>query len=146
MKLEEVDLNKYIIFLNYNLICSFNSENEDSIRDFLKKLFVKLMKIYKIKLGGYYQVDIYLDCKIGMFIELEQLDDYSNLSKSVDLKITIDKKSFYLKFKDLEMLDKYKKIYIKDDGVYIKSDEIKNSDILKLIEFGKVIYKEELEL
>ncbi len=141
MKLEELEENKYLIFLNNLLIDDFDILDEKSIRTFLKKLFVKIMKIYKITLAGYYQVDIYYDEKIGMFIELVQLDDYGNLSSSIDLKISIDIKDFYLQFKDLEFIDNYN-LYINDDNIYIKTSNLNSYDILKLIEYAKVIYRD----
>ena len=63
-----------------------------------------------------------------------------------DLKIILFLNSkFLLGFSDYDIIKDYKIIYFSNNTFYIDIDEIKEEDLLSLIEHGKIVYGSELE-
>lgn len=139
MKLEVID-DDYLYF-TYDIDCLGNLSciNEDNISIFLKNVFLNLSEIYSIELFGYYKVNIYVDEKIGAYVEISKLDDYLNYSKKIDTKVAMNINSFYLKTNDLSKIFKYRPIYYFDNNYYVSTKDVDN--ICDLIEFCEIEYK-----
>ena len=135
MKLEVLE-DRYLFFTNK----TYSLDNEDDISLFLKDMFLIISDIYLIELYGYFKLDIYIDDKIGVFVEIEKLDNYVSYSKKIDTKILIYRNSFYLKTKDLSYIYKYKKIYNYNNYYYISTDDVDN--VLELLDFCELEYKD----
>ena len=58
---------------------------EDIIR-FIKDSILKINKVYRLNLKGFYKVRVYIHSKVGAIIEIINIDD---ISKDIDVKITI---------------------------------------------------------
>lgn len=136
MNLDIID-NKYILFINYVCLASYA---EDKISIFLKDIFLLLSDVYSINLFGYFKVDIYIDKKIGIFIEIDRLDDYVSYNKKIDTKVMIIDDGFYLKTNDLSKIYKYKKIYSYNNNYYISTKDVDN--ITDIVEFCDLVYKD----
>ena len=139
MNLEIID-NNYLYF-TYDIEClgEVDDIDEESIALFLKKVFIDFSDIYNIDLVGYFKVDIYVDKKIGAFVEIVKLDDLISYSKKIDTKVNLSVNNFYLKTKDLSRIFLYRPIYVLDDNYYVSTSSVDN--IFDLIEFCSVEYK-----
>ena len=72
LKIESSLYNSYNIYLNNSYI---NSNNCEDIGEFIKELIVKLKDIYNIKLKGFYDIDVYINRKVGMYIEIKKKNE-----------------------------------------------------------------------
>ena len=136
MNLEIVD-DKYIFFTNDVLYLS--DLNEEKISSFIKEIFVSMSEVYDIDLVGYYKVDIFIDEKIGSYIEICKIDEYISRNKKIDTKINIEYRNFYLKTKDLSVIYKNYPIYRNSNYYYISTKDVDN--ILDIIEDCELEYK-----
>ena len=140
MKFEVWD-DKYLFFTNK--IYSFDEEKDISM--FLKDMFLIINEAYSLELFGYFKVDIFIDDKIGVFVEISKLDDYIFYSKKIDTKVISNRNSFYFKTKDLSLLYQYENIYRKDNYYYVPTKDVEN--VLDLLDFCEIDYRvNDLEL
>ncbi len=142
MNLKVVDKNEYLIYLNNQKLTL--QEDEDLIRENIKKIIITLMKAYKIIISGFYKVIIYNNNNIGNFIEMKKIEGFD--TDGIDLKIILFLNSkFFLATSDYDVIKKYKIIYFSKNTFYVNIDEINKKDLLSVIEHGKIIYGQELE-
>ena len=134
MKLEVLD-DKYLFFTNKIYI--FDEEKDISM--FLKDMFLMINEVYSLELFGYFKVDIFIDDKIGVFVEISKLDDYISYSKKIDTKVIINRNSFYFKTNDLSMIYQYEPIYKKDNYYYVSTKDVDN--VLDLLDFCEIDYR-----
>ena len=134
MKFEGLD-DKYLFFTNK--IYTFDEEKDISM--FLKDMFLIINEVYSLELFGYFKVDIFIDDKIGVFVEISKLDDYISYSKKIDTKVIINRNSFYFKTKDLSMIYQYENIYRKDNYYYVSTKDVEN--VLDLLDFCEIDYR-----
>ena len=140
MKFEVLD-DKYLFFTNK--IYSLDEESDISI--FLKDMFLIINEVYSLELFGYFKVDIFIDEKIGIYVELIKIDDYISYSKKIDTKVIINRNSFYFKTNDLSLIYQYEPIYIKDNYYYVSTKDVDN--VLDLLDFCEIEYNvNDLEL
>ena len=85
MNLKVIDKNEYLIYLNNQKL--FLQENEENIKENIKKVIITLMKAYKIMIKGFYKVTIYNNNNIGNFIEMKKIEGFD--SDNIDLKIIL---------------------------------------------------------
>lgn len=139
MKFQILD-DKYLFFTcDIDILDDFNSLDENKISLFLKEVFLSINEIYSVELFGYYKVDIYIDSKIGAFVEIERIDDFVSYSKKIDTKVSISVCEFYLKTKDLSVIYNHKPIYFWNNYYYISTKSVDN--VLELMDFCDVEYK-----
>lgn len=135
MKIERLDDKHYFIFLNIMYLNDIQINKEDIIRvvsEFLKSIKNKLL------LNGFYKVKVYLEKRVGLFLDLIQIED-SDYYNYVDFRIVVylDEK-IYFRTKDYFLLPKNCSIYYFQDYFYCDVNDIDN--ILDVIEFGDFIY------
>ena len=129
--------NEKIIVYLYNYDIDIN--NIDEINDWIKKLFIKLIKRYKLDFYGYNIVSVYHNKKYGLVLETTKLYQIYH-SSVIDLKIIIYKDvEMYLEFDDYYFLNQPKHLFMKNNKYYLNINNIKN--ISKYIEYGKLIIK-----
>lgn len=140
MRFEVLD-DKYLFFTNK--IYSFDEEKDISM--FLKDMFLMINEVFSLELFGYFKVDIFIDVKIGVFVEISKLDDYISYSKKIDTKVIINRNNFYFKTNDLSLIYQYEPIYIKDNYYYVSTKDVDN--VLDLFDFCEIEYNvNDLEL
>jgi len=141
MKFEELDENKYLFF-TYDIesLGNISDNYEENISRFLKEIFLNINDIYSTSLFGYYKVDIYIDEKIGAFVEIEKLDDYVSYNKKIDTKVCLHDSNFYFKTNDLSKIYKYKTINYLDGNYYISTKDVDN--IFDLMDICSIEYKD----
>ncbi len=140
MSLELVDDNYVYFTYDIEELGDLEDVNEEKIAKFLKKIFLDINDIYAIELFGYYRVDIYLDKKIGAFVEIAKIDDFISYSKKIDTKVTVSINNFYLKTRDLSKIFLHRPIYKLNDYYYVSTKDVDN--ISSIIEFCTIEYKD----
>lgn len=137
MNLEIID-DKYVLFVNnYN----FSDYDEKELSSFLKDVFLLLSDVYSINLYGYFLVDIYIDKKVGIYVEISKIDSCISYSKKIDTKVSLIIDSFYLKTKDLSKIIGYRPIYCLDNYYFVSTEDVDN--IFDIIEYCEIVYKRE---
>lgn len=141
MKVESTGNDSYVLFLSTDYIGTIAFDSKEEIGLYLKDIIVLLRKRYGLVLKGFYEVNIYINEKVGMFIEIENIDDYDFLIEEIDLKIIIHFDSeVYFKTNNYDFISNYSSIKFLDNNYYINVVDINDNDIIKLIEFGEFVY------
>ena len=139
MKVEKIGNKEYYIFFNILYLGNIHFTKEKII-DVVTKLLKKLRK--RLLLHGFYKVKVYLHSKIGLFLEVIQLEEFE-YDDSLDFRVIVyfDEK-IYFRTKDFFSLPKSGHIYF-DDG-YFYCDVNVISNLLSVVEFGDFIYGKRL--
>lgn len=138
----KVDIKNYnfIIYVNKYLI-NYDMKNRKDIEENIKDLLIRIRKIYKIKLSGYYKIKIYQNDLYGLIFECIKEDDLDFFPDFCDLKINIlyDSK-ILLESDDFFIFNNNKKTYKKGNKFYINIKDLNELEIIKLSEFCKIKY------
>lgn len=138
MRIEKLGKQKFLIFINSLYLSTVNSDKEEII-ELVKNLLLKLR--YRLYLQGFYKVKVYLHSKIGMFLELIQLEK-SDYDYTLDFRILVYlDEQIYFKTIDYFILPDVD-IYYLDGYYYCNVSDISN--INDVIEFGEFLYGKEL--
>lgn len=139
MKIEKVGEGKYFIFFHILYLGNVDF-HKDKLVELVKSLLQRLKN--RLFLHGFYKVRVYLNLKIGLFLELVQLEnlDYGD---SLDFRILVffDEK-IYFRTKDYFCLPRNVSVYY--DNGYFYCDVNSITDILSVVEFGEFIYGKRL--
>lgn len=115
-----------------------------NINDYIKKVILTLKRKYKIDIFGFYKVNVYINNKIGIIIDIIKDHDIDYINDLLDLKIKVYNNSpMFLEFDDYVFKEK-KDLIIKNNNYYLEVTKIEKNELLKLIEFCKIIYGEKL--
>lgn len=130
----------FIIYVNKYLI-NYDMKNRKDIEENIKDLLIRIKKIYKIKLSGYYKIKIYQNDLYGLIFECIKEDDLDFFPDFCDLKINIlyDSK-ILLESDDFFIFNNNKKTYKKGNKFYINIKDLNELEIIKLSEFCKIKY------
>ena len=141
MKIEVIGKNSYRIFINILYLKDVNFENRDDINRMVKD-FIKNQK-NRLNLHGFYKVKVFPNKDIGVFLEINQLEELE-FSNSLDLRIIVylDEK-FFFETDDYFIIKDYTDIRYLDGKFYCLLND-SCSDILKIVEFGRFIYGNEV--
>ena len=136
MKVKVNEEEKIVIYMhNY----FFKSTNSEIITKEVKELFIKLIKHYKMKINGIYNVYIFENEKYGTILEIESKEQLLFNPDLIDVKVKFCKEAnIYLKTNNYFILENYNNIYYFDNYFYI--DILNISNILDIIEFVDIIY------
>jgi len=136
----DIKNDNFIIYVNKHLI-NYDMKNRKDIEENIKDLLIKIRKIYKIKLSGYYKIKIYQNDLYGLIFECIKEDDLDFFPDFCDLKINIlyDSK-ILLESDDFFIFNNNKKTYKKGNKFYINIKDLNELEIIKLSEFCKIKY------
>jgi hypothetical protein len=139
MKIEKAGEGKYFIFFHILYLGNVDF-HKDKLVELVKKLLQRLKQ--RLLLHGFYKVKVYLHSKIGLFLELVQLEDL-DYDDSLDFRVLVflDEK-IYFRTKDYYCLPNDASIYY--DRGYFYCDVNFLTDILSVVEFGEFIYGKRL--
>lgn len=148
MKIEKLNDDSLIVFLNKFYIEKNNFSLKNNLENYFKKIFKILNDCYSIEIIGYYNIRIYRDKIYGYVLEMnkEDLDFYNYYDTHIDMKITISNfDRFVFKLNSNSLLEKrllnfcYLIKYDKD--IYlIPKKTITQYYLGNLIENCKIIY------
>lgn len=131
----------YTLFLSNEYIGDLDYNSKEDLGVFLKDLILLLKDDYDLVLNGFYEVNIYINNKLGMFIEINNIDDYDTCDLDVDLKIVVHFDSkFYFKTDNFDIVTNYSDVKFLDNNYYLNLDYIDIDEVIKIIEFGEFIY------
>lgn len=136
----DIKNDNFIIYVNKYLI-NYDMKNRKDIEENIKDLLIRIRKIYKIKLSGYYKIKVYQNDLYGLIFECIKEDDLDFFSDFCDLKINIlyDSK-ILLESDDFFIFNNNKKTYKKGNKFYINIKDLNELEIIKLSEFCKIKY------
>lgn len=136
----DIKNDNFIIYVNKYLI-NYDMKNRKDIEENIKDLLIRIRKIYKIKLSGYYKIKIYQNDLYGLIFEGIKEDDLDFFPDFCDLKINIlyDSKML-LESDDFFIFNNNKKTYKKGNKFYINIKDLNELEIIKLSEFCKIKY------
>lgn len=136
----DIKNDNFIIYVNKYLI-NYDMKNRKDIEENIKDLLIRIRKIYKIKLSGYYKIKIYQNDLYGLIFECIKEDDLDFFPDFCDLKVNIlyDSKML-LESEDFFIFNNNKKTYKKGNKFYINIKDLNELEIIKLSEFCKIKY------
>lgn len=136
----DIKNDNFIIYVNKYLI-NYNMKNRKDIEENIKDLLIRIRKIYKIKLSGYYKIKVYQNDLYGLIFECVKEDDLDFFPDFCDLKVNIlyDSK-ILLESDDFFIFNNNKKTYKKGNKFYINIKDLNELEIIKLSEFCKIKY------
>lgn len=136
----DIKNDNFIIYVNKYLI-NYDIKNRKDIEENIKDLLIRIRKIYKIKLSGYYKIKVYQNDLYGLIFDCVKEDDLDFFPDFCDLKINIlyDSK-ILLESDDFFIFNNNKKTYKKGNKFYINIKDLNELEIIKLSEFCKIKY------
>lgn len=148
MKVNIVDDNNIIVFLNKFNIKNIDFKNRENIETNFRKIFLKLKNIYNLNIKGYYNITIYIDDDYGAALEIEHedIDYYDYFDSQVDMRVNvINDNKFLYKIKDIFNLDEKIlnkiDIYLFKNKYYIKLKKgVTNIELGKILENSELVY------
>lgn len=136
MHIELQSLNKIFMFVN---ICYVSSLQKIDLIEEVKNIILKYR--VKLRLKGFYKVKVFVNEKVGLFIEMCKIDEleYSN---TLDLRILVFyDEDVYFETDDYFVLEGCEKIRFYNNKFYC---DVKNVSILGVVEFGSFIFGDEV--
>lgn len=136
----DIKNDNFIIYVNKYLI-NYDMKNRKDIEENIKGLLIRIRKIYKIKLSGYYKIKVYQNDLYGLIFDCVKEDDLDFFPDLCDLKVNIlyDSKML-LESDDFFIFNNNKKTYKKGNKFYINIKDLNELEIIKLSEFCKIKY------
>lgn len=136
----DIKNDNFIIYVNKHSI-NYDMKNKKDIEKNIKDLLLKIRKIYKIKLSGYYKIKVYQNDLYGLIFDCVKEDDLDFFPDFCDLKVNIlyDSKML-LESDDFFIFNNNKKTYKKGNKFYINIKDLNELEIIKLSEFCKIKY------
>ena len=139
MKIEHINFQQFVIFFNIAYLNDIDF-SKDHLIETVKELLFKLQD--KLLLRGFYKIKVYVHKKVGIFLDLLQIEDFE-YGDSLDFRITVylDEK-VYFKTDDYFIVSASKNIYFDKKFFYCDVDDI--FDIMSVIDFGGFVYGKNL--
>ncbi len=127
---------EFSFFIN-NLYAKINDYNDkEEIINVVKKTILKYKN--KLKLSGFYKIKVFLDQKVGLFLEGIKFENCER-SNIVDLRVVVYfDEDIYFKTDDYFVIKDVLNIKYYDGYYYCLVKDI--SDINKIVEFGEFVY------
>ena len=107
----EVERDKYFLYVNQDYCKNMDFNSKESIASYAKTLVLRLKRIYGIVLQGFYQMKVFVNDFVGMFIELVKLDDFEFELMTIDLNVIIFlHQTFLLKCTDFDFFEHFSSV------------------------------------
>ena len=148
MKVDIIDENNIIVFLNQFFTKDMNFLDKDLLEEQFKNLFLKLKDIYNIEINGYYDINIYIDKYYGSILDIkkEEIEYLDYFDDQIDMRIILSKYSVFL-YKIIDIFEIPKDIlnsslvYKYQNNLYLElRKKIDNIKIGKLLENSFLVY------
>lgn len=132
-----------IVFLSKKRLKEDSFEDEE-VKDFLKKIILKLKNYYLLELCGYYNVIVHLDRNYGAILEFEKenLEYFDYYEGQIDLNVKVNYEKFLYEVDDYNYFDNKYKFYKNKDKFYLTLDNISEIELGQILEYSKIIYGE----
>ena len=143
MKLDIKD-NEMVVYLKDEEIKNIDFKDINKLEDYFRNLFIKLKKILKQDISGFYIINIYLDDYYGAVLEInkEESDYIFYLDNQIEMKINIIETDFLYETEDI--FNNKCEYYLYKNKIYLKlKEKLDLKQMLYLIEHSKIIYDTE---
>ncbi len=152
MKIDVLEDNTFVVYLNKYYIKEIENINKDNIQKYLKTIFLCLKKKYGVNIYSYFNIDCYINKSYGLILEVrEEPVGFHFFTKKTDMKLT-----FYNNSKILYNIDDYfikdilknndYKLYIRENQFFLDMDNLDEKESAYIIEnTKKIIYGENIQ-
>ena len=148
MKINYIDENNIIVFLNKIKIKDKLLLSSSYLENYFRNLFLILKEKYQINISGYCNVTLYQDNIYGVIVDIKKefTDYFDYFDNQVDMKIDIAKNTVFLyKVNSLSNLCEKDyslfSIYLYNDNIYLKPNKsISQLTLGSLIENCTIVY------
>ena len=114
---------------------------DSEIKDYVKKMVLRLKNRFKKYISGYYKAYVYKNNHYGIIIELIKEGNFDFFKDFIELDINvIDDSEMYFRFKDYFLIINKSDIFYYDDNYYVNIKKLNKLEFLKLTEFGTIVY------
>ncbi len=136
MKIEIADKKNIFIFINSGYLNDTDLASKEDIIFAVKDFIIKYKK--RLNLRGFYKVKVFVNKKVGLFLDINRLEDIE-LSNTVDLRVIVymDEKIYFETENYYILPDRVDKYYY-NNRFYCDASLVPN--ILNIVEFGSFIY------
>ena len=143
MNLKFIDDCNFDVYLRKELLNYNFFDKKELLENYLKNIIKKLKKVYDLKIGGFYNITIYVDKYYGavFHFEKEDLDYYDCFKESLEIQFVLKKVEFLYLVDNI--MDEFKSDTIVDKNglIYIKlNKKPTNKNFMNLIEHANIIY------
>ncbi len=148
MKINYIDENNIIVFLNKIKIKDKLLLSSSYLENYFRNLFLILKEKYQINISGYCNVTLYQDNIYGVIVDIKRefTDYFDYFDNQVDMKIDIAKNTVFL-YKVNALSNLCEKdyslfsIYLYNDNIYLKPKKsISQLTLGSLIENCTIVY------
>lgn len=142
MKLESFNEEYYRLFIHNEQLKNSELDSKDEVISLVKEMIIKVQDLYSFSLRGFYQVNVYVNKRVGIYLEIERLEtiDYGN---NLDLKIIVHMNQiFYYQVENYDHIPKNTNTFFDGEYYYIHVEEV---SIMDIIEYADIAYGYEIE-
>lgn len=141
MKIELVSKDSFNIFINIGYFKEVKFNDKDNIIDIVKDFILKMR--HKLKMSGFYKVKVYVNKKVGMFLDIIKIEDIE-FSNNIDLRVIVClNEDIYFETDDYYILPNDIKVRYFHGKYYVNVNDVDN--IYNILEFGRFIYGNQLK-
>lgn len=141
MKIELVSKDSFNIFINIGYFKEVKFNDKDNIIDIVKDFILKMR--HKLKMSGFYKVKVYVNKKVGMFLDIIKIEDIE-FSNNIDLRVIVClNEDIYFETDDYYILPNDIKMRYFHGKYYVNVNDVDN--IYNILEFGRFIYGNQLK-
>lgn len=141
MRIESCGKNNFSIFINNEYVQDIVYSSKEELIMFIKDFIFKVKA--KLNMRGFYKIRVYPQEGIGIYLDVDKLDDI-DLSNSLDLRVIImNDDNFYFETEDYDLIRNCNDKRYKDGLFYCVVDNDFDK-ILEKVEFGRFIYGKEV--
>ena len=139
MKVEYIEDGMEIFFQNY-FFKNIDWNKKEEVIEKIKEILLKINEQYNLNMRGLYKIKVYPH-KIGVFIQVISIDEELYSDSLLDLIIVIlFNKELFLKINDYLYIENSNLNFInKNNSYYLDLKNIDAINIIKYIEFGKIV-------
>lgn len=142
MKVEIINDEDIDIYINSYHLQGIDYNAKEDLLDRIKDLILKTNDRYRLNLCGFYKIKVYLNFRIGMFLNIIKIDD-NEFNNEVDFRIVLyEDEKFFLETEEYEIIDSITTKYYYNNRFYIDLDNL--DDFTKYIDMGRIIYGDEV--
>lgn len=133
------DYDSLVLYINKNMI-DFDIHVKEQIEKFIKAIVIRLRK-RGFDISGFYGVKVYQNDNYGMVIDMKKEEELDFFPDLIDLKLVIYYDSdMYIKVDDYFLVCCFDSSFFKDNYWYVNINDLEDKDIIKLLEFGELVY------
>lgn len=140
MKIETYGKDNFSIFINNHYIKDDIYDDKDNLIKYIKNYLLNMRR--KLNLRGFYKVRVYYKKIIGVFMDINKLDDL-DLVSNLDLRIIVADDDIYFETDDYFFIEKFNDKRFMNNKFYCIVDD-NFGDITYFSELGRFIYGKEV--